>query len=554
MCLILISLRFGLMAQSLPVGTIGLDDYYRRTQLTGEGDSLVSYTIRPVFSSSMADIFYPDTSYAGFDILKVGSGFTKSIDERFISRILPINIQFQFNSHHPYGWNDGAMIPAKGLQSLISGGFYIKYDHFSIQLKPEFVVAANPRFEGFSIEHYNNISSRYYDYYNFTDLPERFGTGTYTRAYWGQSSIRLNFDPVSFGVCSENLWWGPGIRNSLLMSNTAPGFNHLTLNTSRPVKTILGTIEGQLVAGRLDGSGYPPLEPGRTFIGDTLYFPKPNDWRYFSGLAVTWQPKWVHGLFLGFTRGFQVYSKDRGSHIGDYIPIFSPFQKVKGDNPLNKRDQLGSVFFRWLWQEEKAEIYFEYGRNNPQGNLRDFLLEPQNSRAYIFGLRKSLPFKNRPNENLQISLEVTQLQQTSVSTVLNVGAWYINKYVRDGYTNRGQVLGAGIGPGGNLQSFDISWFSGLKRLGLQLERYVHNNDYYYYAFNDSSDWRRHWTDLTAMVSGEWNYKNLIFNTRLQYVRSLNYQWYLLQPDPNQYFTNGMARTNVQVQAGVMYRF
>jgi hypothetical protein len=83
------------------------------------------------------------------------------------------------------------------------------------------------------------------------DLPVRFGKDPYSRLSWGQSSIRLNFNPVSVGLSNENLWWGPGKQNSILMSNTASGFKHLTLNTIRPVNTPIGSIEGQIIAGRL---------------------------------------------------------------------------------------------------------------------------------------------------------------------------------------------------------------------------------------------------------------------------------------------------------------
>lgn len=556
-CLILVLSKTLVQSQSLPVGTRALEDFYRRVQLSGQGDSLVSYTIRPIFSASpsnLSEMYYPDTTEAGFDLLEIGAGNWKSADGKFVVSLLPFNFQLQFNSRHPYGWNDGAMIPAKGIQNLISGGAYASYGHLSIQLNPELLLADNPSFEGFSKEHYDVIAARYYDFYNFTDLPQRFGTESWSKLYWGQSSIRLNFDPVSFGLSTENLWWGPGIRNSLLMSNTAPGFKHLTLNTSRPVQTRLGTFEGQLVAGRLDGSNFAPLTPGRTYLNDSLYLPKPDDWRYFSGLAISWQPKWVPGLFLGISRSFQVYNKDLGKRIGDYIPVFFPFQKIKANNPINKRDQLSSLFFRWFWPEERAEIYFEFGRSSPSGNLRDFTLEPENDRAYIFGLRKQLPFRGHAGENLQINLEVTQLQQSAAEPVLDARAWYLNKYVRHGYTNRGEALGAGIGPGGNLQSLDISWHKGLKRIGLQLERFVHNNDFYYYAYVDSQDWRRHWVDLSAAAIGEWNYKNLLLNARLQYISSLNYQWYLLQLDPDQYFTNGLDKSNLQVQMGLMYRF
>ena len=120
----------------------------------------------------------------------------------------------------PYGWNDGAMIPSKGFQALMSIGIFAQYGPLTIQLKPEFVAAENAEFETFDKNHYDVIFARYYDIYNNTDLPVRFGSHGYGKVYWGQSSIRLNYKSLSAGLSTENLWWGPGIRNSLLMSNT----------------------------------------------------------------------------------------------------------------------------------------------------------------------------------------------------------------------------------------------------------------------------------------------------------------------------------------------
>ncbi|WP_163277304.1 capsule assembly Wzi family protein, partial [Enterobacter hormaechei] len=67
----------------------------------------------------------------------------------------------------------------------------------------------------------------------------------------GQSSFRLNYKVLSVGISSENLWWGPGIYNSLLMSNNAPGFWHLTFNSRKPLKTPIGDFEWQLIGGKL---------------------------------------------------------------------------------------------------------------------------------------------------------------------------------------------------------------------------------------------------------------------------------------------------------------
>ena len=546
---------FAAKSQSLPVGSVGLEDTYRRKQLAGQLDSTISFTIRPLiplYAFKQRDCFYPDSLEKRYNLLNADS-YGVSKNGKFKWQLLPLSFQSQVNSHHPYGWNDGAMIPAKGLQTLISAGIYAEYGLLTIQFRPEIVMAANSTFDTFDKDHYPIITARYYDFYNNIDLPARFGGAGYSKAYWGQSSIRVNYKALSFGLSTENLWWGPGIRNSLLMSNTAPGFKHLTLNTRKPIATPIGSFEGQIIAGRLENSGYGVLEPEREYGNQPLYVPKPNGWRYLAGLAFTWQPKWVPGLFLGLTRSAQRYGSDLNS-FGDYLPFFAANKQSSADEAINKRDQRNSYFMRWLWPEEKAEVYFEYGRNNYAGSTSDLALEPNVSRAYIFGVRKLFPFGTRKGENLMLSAEVTQMQETNIPKVLNLESWYTSKSIRQGYTNRGEVLGAGIGPGGNLQSIEFSWVKGLKRIGLQLERLIHNNDFYYYAYVDSEDFRRHWTDLSVAASGEWDYKNFIFNAKLQGIKSLNYQWYLLQKPDQPYMTPGKDVFNLQVQAGVTYRF
>ncbi|HCN83507.1 MAG TPA: hypothetical protein DIT07_07765, partial [Sphingobacteriaceae bacterium] len=280
------------MAQSLPVGTPALEEYYRRLQLLGEIDSTISFTVRPLFpASAITRLPIRDST------LNNESRLYRSEENKSIIKLLPLTWQQQYNSHHPYGWNDGSMIRAKGYQSMFSAGLFAKYGFVSIQLKPEFVFAENKAFREYPV------------YSNTIDLPERYGHKAYTQLSWGQSNIRLNFGPVSFGLSNENLWWGPGIRNSLLMSNSAPGFKHLTLNTTKPIKTYIGSFEGQIVAGRLEGSRFT------AGLSD--------DWRYLSAMVISYHPKWVPGLFLGLTRSFQTYHENLKG-FSDYIPLFRP--------------------------------------------------------------------------------------------------------------------------------------------------------------------------------------------------------------------------------------
>ena len=546
-----IFIQFKVNAQSLPVGTPVLEDYYRRMQLLGKIDSSLSFTVRPLYPSyDGGNIFFPDTTEHN---VTTNSTWT-SKNGKLKTMWLPFTLQTEGNSDHPYGWNDGPMIPSKGFQFLMSGGLYLQYGPLSVQLKPEIVSADNSDFETFNKNQYDVIFARYYDIYNNIDLPVRFGTNGYAHAFWGQSSIRLNFKAWSFGLSTENLWWGPGIRNSLLMSNSAPGFAHLTLNTSRPLKTSIGSFEGQLIAGRLTNSGLPPLVPDHAFFGTNLYVPKPDDWRYLSGIVITWQPKWIPGLFLGYDQSAQVYGKSL-SGIKSYLPIFSSVKSTTApNNQINSQDQLSSIFARWIWFQEHVEVYFEYGHYNNSDDLYQSLLRPNNTRAYTFGLRKLLPFKNRSDQNIMLGVEVTQLGSTSITGVIQGQEWYVSRGIRQGYTNFGQMLGAGIGPGGNIQAIDVSWVKGLKKIGLQIERYVHDDDFYYYAFYDSRNYSQHWVDLSLGFNGEWNYKNFIFNAKIQGIESNDYQWALKQNGNDDTFSHQLHKFNLQLQTGLTYRF
>lgn len=543
---------FQAISQTLPVGQLqNIDDAYRRQQLLGNDTSKSSFMIRPIYISDVNkfDLSEDNGSFSTHDFRKQLYSSANGVTALYA---LPVVWQQQYNTHHPYGWNDGAMVPAKGYQTLFSAGFYAKIGPLSIQFKPEVVFAQNKDFLEISepAPFKPNVLGVMY---NYIDLPEKFGNGAYHKFNWGQSSIRLNVGPMSLGLSNENLWWGPGVRNSLLMSNNASGFKHLTLNTIRPVNTPIGSFEVQLISGKLEKSGYP----GSQYVKSQA---KPDDWRYLSGLAFVFNPKWVPGLYLGFDRTFVVYSKDLGNGFYDYFPVFSALEKVAYEDPNDpnidyedpkKRDQYFSFFARWVMPESHSEVYFQYGKNDHNKNLRDILLEPESSRAYILGFRKLVPLA-KSDEYIQVGLELTQMEKAPTKVIRTGGVWYRHSQVFDGYTNRGQVLGAGIGPGSDLQSLDVSWVKGLKKIGIQLERLVNNNDMFY---SKAPNIRGHWVDLSAAGKFDWTYKNFILNSQLTYIRSLNYQYALKEAVPYNFWNHDFQdANNFQLRVGVMYRW
>ena len=553
-----IALLNTIKAQSLPVGTPGLGDYYRRLQLLGKLDSNISFSVRPLFKDALKDdnIFDPDSLIKPSSIGEI----KKFTDYNGVFQILPVSWQQQFNSHHPYGWNDGAMIPAKGYQTTLTAGFFVKFGPLSVQLKPELVYAENAKFGSFGDNRSDVELSRYYGEYNRIDAPERFGNGSYRKILWGQSSIRLTFGPASLGLSNENLWWGPGTRNSIMMSNNAQGFKHFTLNTVRPVHTPIGSFEGQVISARLDDSGFAPLSVQNLSTGGNLYRPFRKDWRYLTGFNLNYQPKWIPGLFLGFTRSFTAYNNDLSS-FSDYFPFFTPFQKNKltddGQNLVEEaydRDQRTSLYARWLFPKAHAEVYFEYALNDNSYDFRDFIGSPEHSRAYLFGLSKLVPIRGTKDEFIQVSTEITQLSQ-SIDGLLVRGAsgFYYHSGISQGYTNNGETLGAGTGSGGNLQSLDINWVKGLKRLGIGIERYEHNKDFFD-RLPASAGGSRNWVDFAIAGQGTWDYKNLILNAKIQGVKSLNYQWRQEDFTVEQYYIPHHDAFNLHSELGITYRF
>ena len=132
-------------SQTINLNESYLTNYLRTSQLLGNFKSDVSFTLKPLDIGKNGieinkEIF--DTEKYAPTILS----FFKGNGE---IKILPIDYNIEFNSHHPYNRNNGSMIPNRGYQHLISAGIYAKIGPLSIQLKPEHLFSQNKDFEGF---------------------------------------------------------------------------------------------------------------------------------------------------------------------------------------------------------------------------------------------------------------------------------------------------------------------------------------------------------------------------------------------------------------------
>ncbi len=551
---LLIGIKPLAFSQTIPVGTPVLDDYLRRLQLLGQVDSASSWMIRPIFPTEAFGIengFDLDSSVVDLDISSLHSRIgTKG---KFL--MMPGVYKMQYNSTYASAANEGAFIPNRGVQQIFSPGVYVEYGKFSLQFQPEVLLAQNRDYQGFPIEHQSSILF-YYEYMNRIDMPERFGDGIYNRAYPGQSSLRFNLKEYSVGISTENLWWGPGRRNSLLLGNNAPGFLHFTLNTRKPVNTPIGSFEGQVISGFLKSTKFLPPWPDYVFQQNLVYIPKrENGNRYLGGVVLTYQPKWVPGLFLGYGSVNHMYREDV-STFGDLMPIFNGRKGPSNvfDPVRDKRQQFSSGFFRWLAPAGRFEFYGEYGTRGNSRKFEEFITTPEQGRAFTFGFAHLMKLK-KPGRFLELSSEMTQSGQPIREEIRQLRTWYIHDHVRHGYTHKGETLGIGNGPAANQLFVGLAWVEGLKKIGLQFERIEYNADYYYFRYEASKDIRNKYVDLVFTLAPEWKFGDFLLAGKLQYVSTLNYKWYLENdPTGQTYFVSGYDRKNFVGQIGLSYLF
>ncbi len=542
-------------SQNLNLNEDNLIDKLRDLQILNKVELKHSLNQRPIASEVLdsAKFFFFKKAYSKpiFSLLNDNIKF----------KLLPVNYNLEFNNRYPIKVNNGSMIPNRGYQHIFSPGIYFKAGPLHVQLKPEYHFSENKKFEGFWKNHRESLWLRRYALWNLIDLPERFGENQHNEILFGQSSVKLKFKNYSLGISNENIWWGPSRFNSIMMSNNARGFKHITFNSESPLRTFIGNFEFQLISGKLENSGFLPSGSDVTYGGYPIFKEKINqigetdDWRYLQAINLSYSPKWIDGLSFGFIRWVQYYS----ALIDDYrwmsgktgyFPIFKNlFRKNDKNNSREMQtDQAAGIYFRFYEKKSKLEIYSEFHYNDSKVNLRDLFVDSRHSRAFSLGIQKG------SINNFIFSWEWTKLEQTAGRLIRDAGSWYAHNYVYDGFTNNGEVIGASIGPGSNLQTFEIKKYSKKNTnkylFGFQI--LDNDNDYYYKAFDSSNDFRRYWKDFNFYTEFEKSFKNFNLNIKCIYTKSLNYQWGLIDDNSPSYYQPGIDLDNFNITLNLIY--
>ncbi|MDD2284132.1 MAG: hypothetical protein PHQ11_01845 [Paludibacter sp.] len=379
-----------------------------------------------------------------------------------------------YNGASPYGQNDGLLWQSRGLNAYFSAGVRFEKKGFELTFKPEIVFSENRTFSfmppnpAYAGDLYKNKAD-VYGYYGVAsiDAPQRFGNNPFVDYGWGDSEIRYSTKTFTVGIGSQYLWLGPAKLNPIIHSNNAPSYPRFDIGM-RPTNIRIGNwnagkVEARLWLGQLKESAY--FDHNAT-----------NNFRLISGLSIAYAPSFFTGLTLMANRVFMCQWEYK-SLLSVPDLFFIPLNIHGGRDTW---DQRASIGFSYLLPGSGFEVFTEIGLNDYSPGLDGYIRYPFHSLVYTSGMRKSLDLILF-NKSLrgELLLEITNLEVSQDFQLDGTSTFYAHHQIRQGYTNKGQWLGAGNGTGGNSQYLGFKLYHSKGLFNIFLHRQNPDNDYIY---------------------------------------------------------------------------
>ena len=356
-----------------------------------------------------------------------------------------------YNSGFPHGLNDGAIWAGRGATGFAEGGVAYSIGPLRAVVAPMVFWTQNADVP--ILDNGLDGPERWAHGMHPTtvDYPQRFGDGSYARADLGATRLTVDLFGVTLGASNAHEWWGPAQRYPFLLGNNAAGFPHVHVGTSRPLNLGIGTLHGRLLWGRLEQSEHfvPRLAVSRTR-------------RFVTGLAVVAQPRGLEQLEFGIARFIHAPWPDEGLP-GRYVwRSFEGILKTSLDSvpghigtdarSIDGENQVASVYARLALPGTGFELYTEYGREDHPWDMRYIIVSPDEQSALTLGMRKV--WRHADDRMTVLRAESINFQQGSVDRVRGSALLYLhNAGSNQGHTQRGQLLGAGVGVGSAAGAF-----------------------------------------------------------------------------------------------------
>ena len=387
---------------------------------------------------------------------KASNWFVNGINQSFDIKVFALDFYNSFNTKAPFGQNDSTLWQGRGYNTSLSTGFNLKAYGFEATFKPQFTFCQNLAFDIMKSEKGSEYSEYGYWYGN-ADAVQRYGDLPVKTFDFGDSEIRYNFYNFTIGYGTQQIWLGPAVINPLLLSNNAAPFPKFDIGINRtPIKIpglnwYLGDIELHSWVGKLKESDF--------FDNDSS-----NDFNQYSGFSIAWALPYLKGLTIGF-------NKICICNWGDayWLKYLNPFFSnntihTSDEENISGEDQKASLTIDWVLEPAGFEFYSEIGVDDYLSKglvFYEYARFPFHTMTFTVGLKKSLNINPEKRIRGVINFEWNSTEGSRDyynwgGTSYNFG---FHHQIKQGYTNKGQWLGSGIGYGGNSQYLDFTLYS-----------------------------------------------------------------------------------------------
>ena len=409
------------------------------------------------------------------------NAFNRGLKQGLFAKVYGPEWFNSFNATRPYGQNDGALWQGKGYNTSLTTGFRLEGYGFEATFKPQVSFSQNLKFE-YLPGVYGDTHS-YFTYGNI-DLVQRFGDAPFWNYDWGDSEIRWTWKSLTFGFGNQNPWLGPAMLNPMLGSNNAASYTKFDAGLRKlelilPNGLSLGSIEGRIWVGKLEESEY--------FDKD-----ESNNDRMITAMSASYDVPVVPGLTIGLNRVFLTYW--RTENFKYILRLFTVNTLNAYASSGNDEDQKFALFVNWTFPQIGFRFYGELGMDDFSYNGNT---NPYHTAIYTGGIEQIIPISSNIKSQLILEWNGFESSQDFQLQWPYLG-YYAHGFVQQGYTNKGQILGAGSGYFGNNQFVEYKVYYPKGYSGFKFQRNCPNINWVYNkavnasANNGDSDLNRDW--------------------------------------------------------------
>lgn len=339
-----------------------------------------------------------------------------------------------YNTAAPYGQNDGALWQGKGYNTSLTAGVRLEAYGFEVTVKPQVAFSQNLGFEIMP-----GVYGSEYSYFwaGNIDLVQRYGDSSFWTFDWGDTELRWSWNTFTIGFGFQSPWLGPAWLNPMLGSNNSGTYPKFDIGLRRTKVTLpwlgwyIGDIEGRIWCGKLSESDY--------FDNDSS-----NDYRQLTGFSIAYSPAFLPELTFSINK-ISIARWDEKS-----IKYLNPFYDTNA-----VEDQKCSFAVDLLFPAVGFEFYGELGLDDY--NSRGFA-NPFHTAIYTIGAKKEISFFQKFSYFKKFNIRpeiIFEWNNFEMSQDFQLQWHYMGYYshglIKQGYTQDGQIIGAGSGYFGNSQ-------------------------------------------------------------------------------------------------------